>query len=142
VPPAGVEPTARELAGILAGKIVVSVASSVVFHEGRPTAEPRARSLAELAADAARDARVVAGFHTVAARALVRPGPIDEDVLTCSDDADAHAVVRELAERLVAGRGIDCGPLEIARSLEGLTPILLNINRNYRRLSGVRITGL
>ena len=142
VPPAGVEATARELAGVLAGKIVVSVASAVVFREGRPTAEPRERSLAELAAGAAPEARVVAGFHTVAARVLARPDPIDEDVLTCSDDADAHAVVRELAERVVAGRAINCGRLELARSLEGLTAVLLNINRNYRRLSGVRITGL
>jgi 8-hydroxy-5-deazaflavin:NADPH oxidoreductase len=142
VPPGGVEPTARELADELAGKIVVSVASPVVFRDGRPSVEAGERSLAELAADAAPAARVVAGFHTVAARALLRPEPLSEDVLLCGDDADAKTVVVELAERVVEGRAIECGPLEAARWLETLTAVLLNINRKYKSETGVRITGL
>ena len=142
VPPAGVEPTAQELAREVAGKIVVSVASPVVFRDGRPSAEPGDRSLAELAAAAAPEARMVAGFHTVAARALASDGPIDEDVLICGDDAEAKQAVAELAQRIVSGKGIDCGRLESARWLETLTALLLNINRNYRSETGVRITGL
>lgn len=142
VPPAAVAETARELADDLAGKIVVSVASPVVFRDGRPTADPGDRSLAEVAAEAAPEARVVAGFHTVAARALAGEGPIDEDVLICGNDAEAKAVVAELAERLVTGRAIDSGRLETARWLETLTALLLNINRNYKSETGVRITGL
>jgi NADPH-dependent F420 reductase len=142
VPPDGVEATARELAGDLAGKVIVSVASPVVFRDGRPTADPGQRSLAELAAEAAPQARVIAGFHTVAARALAAEGPLDEDVLLCGDDAEAKRLVSALAERLVSGRAIDCGRLEAARWLETLTAVLLNINRNYRSETGVRITGL
>ena len=142
VPPAAVEETASELSDVLVGKIVVSVASPVVFRDGRPTADPSERSLAEIAADAVPDARVVAGFHTVAAKALAADGPIDEDVLLCGNDAEAKAVVAELAERIVAGRAIDCGRLETARWLETLTALLLNINRNYKSETGVRITGL
>jgi NADPH-dependent F420 reductase len=142
VPPAGVEATARGLADELAGKIVVSVASPVVFRDGRPSIEADERSLAEIAAAAAPDARIVAGFHTVAARALARPDPIDEDVLLCSDDAEAKAVVSALAERMVAGRAIDCGSLDHARWLETMTALLLTINRNYKSETGVRITGL
>ena len=142
VPPAGVEETARELAPELAGKIVVSVASPVVFRDGRPSAEPGDRSLAEIAAEAAPEARMVAGFHTVAARALAGEGPIDEDVLICGNDAEAKAVVAELAERIVTGKAIDTGRLETARWLETLTALLLNINRNYKSETGVRITGL
>jgi NADPH-dependent F420 reductase len=142
VPPEGVEATARELAAALAGKIVVSVASPVVFRDGRPTVEARDRSLAEVAAEAAPDARMVAGFHTVAARALAGEDPIDEDVLLCGDDAEAKEAVSALAERLVTGRAIDCGRLEAARWLETLTALLLNINRNYKSETGVRITGI
>ena len=142
VPPEAVESTARDLAALLAGKVTVSVASPVTFRDGRPTADPADRSLAEIAAAAAPDARVVAGFHTVAARALRSEGPIDEDVLLCGDDAEAKARVAELAERLVEGRAVDCGRLETARWLETLTALLLNINRNYKSETGVRITGL
>jgi len=142
VPPTGVEETARELATELAGKITVSVASPVVFRDGRPTAEPGDRSLAETAAEAAPEARIVAGFHTVAAKALASEGPIDEDVLICGNDDEAKAVVAELAERIVTGKAIDCGRIETARWLETLTVLLLNINRNYKSETGVRITGL
>ena len=142
VPPDGVEPTARQLADELAGKILVSVASPVVFRDGRPALDAGERSLAEVAAEAAPKARVVAGFHTVAANALARPDPIDEDVLICGDDPDAKAVVAELAERCVQGRAIDAGRLEAARWLETLTALVLTINRNYRSETGVRITGL
>jgi NADPH-dependent F420 reductase len=143
VPPEGVESTARDLAAALAGRIVVSVASPVVFRDGKAGADPGELSLAELATRAAPEARVVAGFHTVSARVLADPEkPLDEDVLLCGDDGEAKAAVAELAERLVEGRAVDCGRLEVARWLEPLTAVLLNVNRTYRTNSGVRVTGL
>ena len=72
VPPDGVEFMCRNLADELAGRIVVSVASPVVFVGGRPAAEPGDISLAEKAQAAAPRCRVVAGFHTVSAKALAR----------------------------------------------------------------------
>ncbi|HEX2044353.1 MAG TPA: NAD(P)-binding domain-containing protein [Gaiellaceae bacterium] len=143
VPPEGVARTAETLAADLAGRIVVSVASPVAFEDGRPLARPAEISLAEQAQRRAPEARVVAGFHTVSARALAKPElPLDEDVLLAADDAEAKAVVAALADRLVAGRAVDCGRLEVARWLETLTAVLLNVNRTYRANSGVRITGL
>jgi NADPH-dependent F420 reductase len=143
VPPEGVEFMCRHLADELAGRIVVSVASPVVFVGGRPAAEPDELSLAEKAQQAAPRCRVVAGFHTVSAKALARAeDPLDEDVLLCADDAEAKEEVAALAERLVNGRAVDAGPLMVARWLEPVTAVLLNVNRNYRAQSGVRITGI
>jgi NADPH-dependent F420 reductase len=143
VPPEGVEFMCRSLADELAGRIVVSVASPIVFVGGRPPAEPDELSLAEKAQRAAPRCRVVAGFHTVSAKALARvDDPLDEDVLLSSDDAEAKDEVAVLAERLVSGRAVDTGPLIVARWLEPLTAVLLNVNRNYRAQSGVRITGI
>jgi NADPH-dependent F420 reductase len=143
VPPDGVEFMCRNLADDLAGRIVVSVASPVVFVGGRPAAEPDELSLAEKAQRAAPRCRVVAGFHTVSAKALARAeDPLDEDVLLCADDAEAKEEVAALAERLVNGRAVDAGPLMVARWLEPVTAVLLNVNRNYRAQSGVRITGI
>ena len=143
VPPQGVEPTALELAADLGGRILVSVASPIVFRDGRPGAQPAELSLAELAQRAAPAARVVAGFHTVSAKLLSRPeATLEEDVLLCGDDDEAKVAVAALAERLVEGRAVDCGRLEVARWLEPLTAVLLNVNRRYRTNSGVRVTGL
>jgi hypothetical protein len=143
VPPAGVADMCLNLAENLDGKIVVSVASPVVFEDGKPAAAPGDRSLAELAAEAAPGARVVAGFHTVSARALARVDePLDEDVILCGDDDEAKSVVAALAERLVEGRAVDAGRLEVARWLEPVTAVLLNVNRRYKANSGIRISGL
>jgi 8-hydroxy-5-deazaflavin:NADPH oxidoreductase len=143
VPPGGVKAMASELARDLGGRIVVSVASPVVFVDGKPGALPGELSLAEITARAAPEARVVAGFHTVSAKLLADPDtPLDEDVLVCGDDAEAKETVCGLAERLVQGRAVDCGRLEVARWLEPLTAVLLNVNRQYRTNAGVRVTGL
>jgi 8-hydroxy-5-deazaflavin:NADPH oxidoreductase len=143
VPPGGVEQTSRELAPDLAGKVVVSVASPIVFTDGKASAAPGELSLAEITAAAAPEARVVAGFHTVSAKLLANPdATLHEDVLVCGDDAEAKETVCRLAERLVEGRAVDCGRLEVARWLEPLTAVLLNVNRQYRTNAGVRVAGL
>jgi hypothetical protein len=143
VPPSGLAEMCGNLAGSLDGKIVVSVASPVVFQDGKPGAEPGELSLAELGAQAAPGARMVAGFHTVSAKALANVDePLDEDVILCGDDEEAKAVVGALAERIVAGRAVDAGRLEVARWLEPVTAVLLNVNRRYKASSGVRVTGL
>jgi NADPH-dependent F420 reductase len=143
VPPEGVEATAAQLASDLAGRIVVSVAAPVVFRDGKAGAAPGEISLAETVVREAPEARVVAGFHTVSAKALADPDvPLDEDVLLCGDDAEAKAAVAGLAERIVEGRAVDCGRLEVARWLEPLTAVIVNVNRRYRTNAGVRVTGL
>jgi predicted dinucleotide-binding enzyme len=49
----------------------------------------------------------------------------------------------ELAEKISGVRSIECGPLENARIVEKITPLLINLNiRNRIKLAGIRITGL
>lgn len=135
VPPDGVQAMVTGLAGSLAGRIVVSVASGLRLREGR--------SLAEVTARAAPEARVVAGFHTVSAKLLNNPEvPLDEDVLICGDDEEAKELVSAIAERIVMGRAVDCGNLRTARRLEALTGLLIGVNRRYKTNAGVRVTGL
>ncbi len=143
IPPAGVAEMTRELAPYLVGRIAVSVAAPIVFRDGRPGAEPGNESLAEIVAREAPEARVVAGFQSVSAKLLADlDHELDEDVLLCGDDTDAKAVVGKLAEAVVAGRAVDCGPLVVSRWIEPITAVLLNVNRGYKANSGLRITGL
>jgi 8-hydroxy-5-deazaflavin:NADPH oxidoreductase len=135
VPPDGVDDMVSALADAFAGRIVVSVAAGLRLREGP--------SLAEVTAQAAPEARVVAGFHTVSAKLLQNPEvPLDEDVLICGDDDEAKARVSAIAERIVSGRAVDCGGLRVARRLESLTGLLVGVNRRYRTNAGVRVTGL
>ena len=143
IPPAGVAEMTRELASHLAGRIAVSVAAPVAFRDGKPVAEPGEISLAEIVAHEAPEARVVAGFQSVSAKLLADlEHELDEDVLLCGDDVDAKARVAALAEAVVSGRAVDAGPLIVARWIEPITAVLLNINRRHKVNAGIRITGL
>jgi NADPH-dependent F420 reductase len=97
-------------------------------------------SLAERTQELMR-APVVAGLHSLAAGKLAHGRP-DEDALVCGDDADAKALALELAGKVVAGRALDAGPLTRARALEGLTAVIVSLNKRYTGHAGIRITGL
>jgi len=132
--------TAAALADAIGQTPILSVASELRFGPGgaRPGAEPR--SLAERTQELVR-APVVAGLHSLAAGKLAH-GRLDEEAFVCGDDTDAKALALELATKAVAGRALDAGPLESARALEGLTAVIVNLNKRYKGHAGVRITGL
>ena len=79
------------------------------------------------------DSNLVAAFQTISARDLLdAPHPVEGDVVVCADDAAAKRLVMGLAERIPALRAVDGGSLAGSRYVEGLTPLLLNVNRLYR----------
>lgn len=133
--------TARELRDSIGSTPVLSVASELRFTEGGVLPTPEAVSLAERI-QGELDGPVVAGLHSLAASSLGDQAPPDEDALVCGDDPEAKSVVLELAGRLTAGRALDAGPLASARALEGLTAVIVNLNRRYRGHAGIRVTGL
>lgn len=87
--------------------------------------------------------RVVSAFHTVSAALLTDLGhELDEDVLLCGDRREDKARVKELVNAIRGLRAVDCGPLEMARLVEGLTPLIISINVRHKARAGIRITGL
>ena len=84
---------------------------------------------------------MLAGLHSLGARKLAQEKP-DEDALVCGNDPDAKKLALELAQHVVAGRAIDAGPLGVARALEGMTAVIVNVNRTYKAHAGIRLTGL
>ena len=85
---------------------------------------------------------VVAAFQNVSAELLNADGPVDCDVIVCSDDPQAGQVVRSLAAKISGVRVIDGGGLENARILEQITALLIGLNIRHKGHSGIRITGL
>jgi 8-hydroxy-5-deazaflavin:NADPH oxidoreductase len=133
--------TARELRTAIGSTPVLSVASELRFTPAGVFPSGSAASLAERI-QAELDAPVAAGLHSLAASTLGGEEPPDEDALVCGDDADAKALALELAAGLVTGRTLDAGPLASARALEGLTAVIINLNKRYRGHAGIRVTGL
>jgi hypothetical protein len=89
------------------------------------------------------EVQVVAAFQNVSAVHLPDLAhPVECDVLVCGDDSAAKGEAVALAE--AAGlRGLDAGPLQNAVVVEGLTAVLIGINRRHKVSgAGIRITGL
>ena len=133
-------PTAESLVQAIGTTPVLSVASELRFTKGGvfPTDEPR--SIAERTQELL-DAPVAAGLHSLAAASLAY-GRADGDALVCGDDSDAKELALALAAKVITGRALDAGPLASARALEGMTAVIVNLNKRYRGHAGVEITGL
>lgn len=133
--------TARELRAAIGTTPVLSVASELRFAKGGVFPCTEAVSLAERI-QRELDAPVLAGLHSLAAASLGGDEAPDEDAFVCGDDPEAKALALEVAGRMTSGRALDAGPLASARSLEGLTAVIINLNKHYRGHAGIRITGI
>ncbi|HTX53545.1 MAG TPA: NADPH-dependent F420 reductase [Candidatus Baltobacteraceae bacterium] len=132
----------REIRDGVQGKVVVT---AVVPIDGK-----QPRRLRDVPGDSATEeaqallgpgVRVVAAFQNVSHTKLAGNGA-GCDVLICGDDPDARRTVAALVERL-GFRPVDAGPARNARVVEGLTVLLLHINREYKSTgAGIRVTGL
>ncbi|MGW4516564.1 NADPH-dependent F420 reductase [Streptomyces sp. NPDC004393] len=133
------------LAPALAGKLVVSCVNPLGFDKrGAYGLDVEDGSAAEQTQKLVPGAVVVGAFHHLSAVSLWEAeGPLGhEDVLVVGDDKDAKEKVVALAATITGRPGIDGGALRLARQLEPLTAVLININRRYKTRSGVSVCGI
>ncbi len=126
----------------LRGKVLVDVTVPLDPSDPAAVHVPEAGSAAQEAQEIlGEEVEVVAAFQNVSFVYLKTGGPVPCDVLVCSDSESA----KEQALQLVEAAGLlgwDAGPLGNAVVVEGLTSVLLGINKRYEiKHSGIRITG-
>ena len=134
----------EELGPGLKGKILVDVSVPLVPPRVTVVQMPPAGSAgAEAQETLGPEVSVVSAFQNVSKVHLAdEDEPIDCDVLVCGNDPGARDQVLKLVE--AAGmRGWDAGPIQNAAVAEGMTSILIGINRQYRvQGAGIRIVGV
>lgn len=132
----------ESLKGVLKGKILVDATARVDFLDPKPPAPPSAARLAQQLLG--ESVRVVAAFQNVPASALrKKPAqPLEADVLVCADDLPAAEQVIELA-RAARMQAYYAGGLDNAIVVEGITALLINLNRYCGSHSAaIRVTGI
>ena len=144
LPYSGQAETLEALRDQIGDKIVVSTVVPMQFAPGKVTmltledgsaAQETQRILPE--------AKVVGAFQNLAARKLFDVDhKLDGDVIVCSDDKEALRQVIWLAEQIPGLRGVNGGPLASSHYVEGITTLLVHINRNYKTESHVKIVGV
>ncbi len=144
VPFEGLDVTVTDLAPHLAGKLVVSVVAPLAFEGGAASAiDVPEGSAAELMQQRLPSSRVTSGFQSLSAKELLNPDKaLEGDIIVCGDDAQAKADTIGLAHAIAHLRGIDGGPLANSRTLEGLTALLLYVNRKAKSRATIQLLGL
>ncbi len=130
------------LQGSLDGKILVDSTARVDFRDPLPPDGPSAPRKAQ--DKLGPQVQVVAAFQNVPSHALQHdPGEaLDVDVMVCADDKDSAEEVIQLIEG-IGMRGYFAGRLDNAIILEGLTALLIAMNRNYQSKKGaIRVAGI
>ena len=143
VPYAAHRPTLEGLKDCLAGKILVDVTVPLVPPRVTKVQMPAAGSAAQEARRILGDgSEVAAAFHTIPHESLLRDEPVDCEVLVTGTSKETRLRALELVS--AAGLvGWDAGPLENSVVTEGLSSVLININRQYGSThAGIRITGV
>jgi len=86
---------------------------------------------------------VVSALHTVSAASLSDlEHPLTQDVLVCGDSRADKRRAAALIDRIDGLRCVDCGRLEMARTTEALTALLIAVNARYKAHAGIRVTSL
>jgi hypothetical protein len=127
----------------LAGKILIDVTVPLNPPKVTKVKLPPAGSAAQEAQNVlGPEVQVVSAFQNVSYEHLMDDHAADCDVLVCGGDKSARGMVIQL----VRDAGLDAwdaGPIENAVVAEGLTSILIGINKQYGvQSAGIRITGV
>jgi len=143
VPYAAHRMTLEAVKDALKGKILIDVTVPLIPPKVATVQMPAAGSAAQEAREIlGSDTHVCAAFHNISHENLMDDERVECDVLVTGTNKEARAETIKLVE--AAGfLGWDAGPLENSVVVEGLTSVLIGINRKYGSThAGIKITGV
>jgi len=142
VPYAGHREILVSVKDALSGKLVIDTTVPLVPPKVSKVQMPVAGSAAQEAKEILGESvEVVAAFQNISYEHLLRDEDVECDVLVTGSSKKARQEALTLVE--AAGLiGWDAGPIENSVVVEGLTSVLININKQYGSThAGIRITG-
>jgi NADPH-dependent F420 reductase len=140
VPYEGHAQMVSDLKGQLAGKVIIDTV--VPLNKVKPFVPPTGSALQEAQQILGDEAPVIGALHNISAVDL---GDVDSplgDVLVCGDNTEAKQKVIEIVQRIGA-TAYDGGPASYAYVIEGLTGVIIYLNRKYKSKHGsIKISGI
>ncbi len=134
--------TLESVKDALKGKILVDVTVPIGAKAHKvqmPTAGSAAQEAKQILGE---EVEVTAAFQNISHELLLNDEDVECDVLVTGTSKDARIETLKLVE--AAGlTGWDAGPIENSVVIEGLTSVLININKKYGSThAGIKITGV
>ncbi|MGH7769603.1 MAG: NADPH-dependent F420 reductase [Candidatus Binatia bacterium] len=140
VPYEGHAKIVADLKGQLGGKTIIDAV--VPLQKGRPFVPPAGSALLEAQTILGDEAPVVGALHNISALDLQDIDAPLGDVLVCGDSDAAKQKVMEFIRRIGA-KPYDAGPAQNAYVIEGITGVLIYLNRKYKsKHASIKITGI
>ncbi len=143
VPAAGHRPTLQALKDVIGDTPVLDVTIPMAFNPLRYDPPAEGSNALEVVAVLGENAKVAAGFHTVSASMLCNLSKtVAGDLLVVGNDDDTVEKVLALGTE-IGLRGFHAGGLNHASTLEALTPMIIGMNKRYKRGHiGIGLTGI
>lgn len=143
VPYAAHRDTLEGVKDALKGKLLIDVTVPLAPPKVTKVQMPAAGSAAQEAkAILGEEVQVVAAFQNISHEHLLTDSEVECDVLVTGSSRESRLEAIKLVE--AAGlTGWDAGPIENSVVVEGLTSVLININKQYGSThAGIKITGV
>jgi NADPH-dependent F420 reductase len=134
--------TLESVKDVLKGKLLIDVTAPLVPPKVNKVQMPPAGSAAQEAKEIVGEGvEVVAAFQNISHEHFFHDHVVECDVLVTGTSKEARVEALQLVE--AAGfTGWDAGPIENSVVLEGLTSVLIHINKQYGSThAGIKITG-
>jgi len=143
VPYAAHRETLEAVKEALKGKILIDVTVPLIPPKVTRVQMPTAGSAAQEAHEIlGEEVQVTSAFQNISHEHLMHDGPVECDILVTGTSREARAETL----KLVAAAGLtgwDAGPIENSVVVEGMTSVLIGINRQYgSKSAGIRIIGV
>jgi 8-hydroxy-5-deazaflavin:NADPH oxidoreductase len=140
VPYEGHAQMVQDIKGQVGGKIIIDTV--VPLNKGKPFVPSAGSALQEAQQILGDEAPVVGALHNISAVDLSDLDSPLGDVLVCGDKSEPKEKVMEVIRRIGA-RAFDGGPGTNAYVIEGLTGVIISLNRKYKSKHGsIRIIGI
>lgn len=136
--------TVKELAPLLANKVVVSMVNALtkVGKEMIPLYPPRGSMAAQMA-HLLPQSKIVGAFHHLPAAQMENLNSgLEADVMIFGDHEDANDSVAKLVEAMPGLDAVVVGSMSLASAVEAFTAVCISVNIRHKAHSSVRLSGL
>mgnify|MGYP001272559122 CR=1 FL=1 len=128
----------------LKDKIVVDTSVPMVFNQGKFNRDSNLmNSISENLNISLPKTEIISAFHTISHSELNNVNKeLDHDLLYFVNDNSAEEIFLNLISSIKGLNPIKCGSLDLSILIESQVPLLLNINKAYRKSTSIKIKGL
>jgi len=135
--------TLETIKDALKGKILIDVTVPLVPPNVSKVQMPPAGSAAQEALEIlGEEVQVTSAFQNISHEHLLLDGQVDSDVMVTGTSKEARSETLKLVAA-VGLTGWDAGPIENSVVVEGMTSVLIGINKQYGiKSAGIRIIGV